>query len=1070
MSENFDVHARLSATDEASPVIRGLLSNLKQLDSISKRLSASFNIVGKSGATALEQLNRASKAAASSMNGIANQSRSASRSFSENWRRATNQRLSDSRRMYSALGRMESEYARQIERRIAAERRAERAAGRGIRSSVGGGHIPRPSARSIVYGTAAVGTGVASALRQRMKIQTEEMKMQTFADMTSKEVKEIRKQYADRMAVKYGLGAAATINAVTEAAKAGINKVDLSSFTELAIKTQNALEIPFEDSIKFLGRISTIEGYNQQKFYRYMNSAHLAAKAVVADPKELIESARKSISATVVTKMKLPELFALNAAGTSAGIVPSMMGRFTSSFTARLARADSARGQNAKDLASAANALGFIGRGDMAKQMRNNPTETIIKILTRLKQMPEGMRAKVANQLGKEEWGPKWLTMAAALDTYKRVLKEVASGDPDALNQAAVNKIRSLQGRWNTITAAFGLLTEKIGGGFENLFLELSDSIIKHADSFNFDAIRDHVAGFVDGLKGGFGLKNWGELVDNIASWFAPGSIKKWKEFGQGLAEGIGEFVTGLKYTFKALSFLSAGDSDAKGMGKTIARIGGFIIALSLLTPVVGTLFAFGGALRLLAASPIGRIAVGLGALAIGLHKVLSYVSDRVFSVFVSLVDGVKSVALKIINTVRGWIGLAPVGGGAGGGASGSWTPRSDSPDASGSWSSTASKAKASFIKPSDITPNTSGITGGTLSQAKFESTFAGTPLAGKYDQVVAAAKTNNVPPDLLAAVIAHETGKGRNVRANNVAGIMNSETGYRTKAGYASIDDGIAAAGRVVGSNYRKADGDIDKMGARYAPVGAANDPNGLNKNWAGGVRSFRNGMSDGPAGIMGNPVDVANRYLGMNEYRDTKQIADFIGRDPRGNLAAWCASFTNASLKAAGIAGTGTALASDFMKWGKPISMSDIRKGDVLVQSNGRLPGQAGSHVGMATGNTRMVNGQLQVEMISGNDSDSVKTSWRSADRIMARRAIGNVPTPTEVIANVPNNDAAVTRGILEKNGSALLSGGGNRGNVAIHINGSSHDPEALATLVQRRVDESMNWRMHDVSTAYT
>jgi hypothetical protein len=39
-----------------------------------------------------------------------------------------------------------------------------------------------------------------------------------------------------------------------------------------------------------------------------------------------------------------------------------------------------------------------------------------------------------------------------------------------------------------------------------------------------------------------------------------------------------------------------------------------------------------------------------------------------------------------------------------------------------------------------------------------------------------------------------------------------------------------------------------------------------------------------------------------------------------------------------------------------------------------------------------------------------------------------------------------------------------------VAIHINRGSHDPEALATLVQRRIDESMNWRIHDSESEYT
>lgn len=1072
MSENFDVHARLSATDEASPVIRGLLSNLKQLESISKRLSASFNIVGKSGATALEQFNRASKAAANSMNGIANQSRSASRSFSENWRRATDQRLSDSRRMYSALGRMESEYARQIEQRIAAERRAERAAGRGIRSSVGGGRIPRPSARSIAYGGLAAGAGIGSALRQRMQVQSAEVRAQMFGDLSKLEVADLRKRYANAAGIKYGVGTTKALDVATEALKAGVARQFAGQFGELILKAQAGLDVDTAATAKLAGRLATLQGgFNYARMKSVMNAAAVANNLTAADGNEIIEATRRSLSALSSTRMTPEQLTGLNATGISLGIQPFKMGTFTSFLTSELASASSARGQRAKDLNAAANTLGFGGRSGIANAMRNNPLETIQRILDGLAKLPDQIRAKVARQIGMREWSDELLSLVLGRDKLREVQEGIKTKS-GFLDSVALKKIQSLQGRWASISAAGGLLWEKVGAGFDSMFTEISDAILRHADSFNWDSIRNHVAGFVDGLKDGFSIRDWGEVIDGIASWFTPGSIKKWNAFGQGLAEGIGEFATGLKYTFKALSFLSAGDSDAKGMGKTIARVGGFIIALSLLTPVVGTLFAFGGALRLLAASPIGRIAVGLSALAIGLHKVLSYVSDKIFSVFVSIVDGVKSVALSIINTVRGWIGLAPVGGGAGGGASGSWSPRNgSSPGASGGWSSTASKAKASFIKPSDIMPDTSGITGGTLSRAKFESTFKGTALEGKYDAIVVTAKGNNVPADLFAAVVAHETGRGRNVKGNNIAGVMDSETGFRTKKGYATLDDGIAAAGRVVGSNYRKAGGDIDKMGARYAPIGAANDPAGLNKNWAGGVRSFRNSMSDGAVGILGqNPVDIASRYLGKNEYRDRAELAAFVHHDVAGRANAWCARFVNESLRQTGIAGTGSAVANSFQRFGKGINPADVQKGDVLVQPNGHGPNEPGGHVGMATGRTRMNNGQLEVEMISGNDGDQVRTSWRKSNRLMARRAISNVPSPAEVVANVPQSDASVTRGILEKNGSALLSGGGNRGNVAININGNAHDPEALANLVQRRVDESMNWRTHDVSTEYS
>lgn len=59
-----------------------------------------------------------------------------------------------------------------------------------------------------------------------------------------------------------------------------------------------------------------------------------------------------------------------------------------------------------------------------------------------------------------------------------------------------------------------------------------------------------------------------------------------------------------------------------------------------------------------------------------------------------------------------------------------------------------------------------------------------------------------------------------------------------------------------------------------------------------------------------------------------------------------------------------------------------------------------------------------------------------------------------------------------IVTPNNSAgnATGGAGGGSNVQIHINGGSHDPEALATLVQRRIDESMNWRLHDVDNQMT
>ncbi|MGM4870497.1 hypothetical protein AB7645_04625 [Bradyrhizobium sp. 956_D2_N1_5] len=58
----------------------------------------------------------------------------------------------------------------------------------------------------------------------------------------------------------------------------------------------------------------------------------------------------------------------------------------------------------------------------------------------------------------------------------------------------------------------------------------------------------------------------------------------------------------------------------------------------------------------------------------------------------------------------------------------------------------------------------------------------------------------------------------------------------------FASLDAGISRAGQVVAKNYGLAGGNLDKMGERYAPVGAANDPRRLNGGWPAGCASSYN------------------------------------------------------------------------------------------------------------------------------------------------------------------------------------------------------------------------------------
>ncbi|HVG51526.1 MAG TPA: glucosaminidase domain-containing protein, partial [Xanthobacteraceae bacterium] len=303
-----------------------------------------------------------------------------------------------------------------------------------------------------------------------------------------------------------------------------------------------------------------------------------------------------------------------------------------------------------------------------------------------------------------------------------------------------------------------------------------------------------------------------------------------------------------------------------------------------------------------------------------------------------------------------------------------------------------------------------SGTAGGGLDRTAFDNMFKGTPLQGKYDTVVAEAQKNGVPPSLMAGIIAHETGKGTSkmlAERNNPAGLMDPKTGMSTGQTFASVDEGIAAAGRSIGKNYARGGGTIEGMSKSYAPIGAGNDPGGLNKNWVGGVGASQRALAaPSPSVTPGTPsaaIDLAMTQLGLHEQGDRQAVMQYLrqggaGMDPA--RAAWCAAFVNSTLTQVGIKGTNSPAAGSFTNWGVGVTPDQAATGDVGVV-RGRSPrtGLEGSHVGLLTGERRMnQRGQLELEMLGGNQgSDNVNKKWYMADRLHLRR-------PTELLDRSP------------------------------------------------------------------
>lgn len=128
-------------------------------------------------------------------------------------------------------------------------------------------------------------------------------------------------------------------------------------------------------------------------------------------------------------------------------------------------------------------------------------------------------------------------------------------------------------------------------------------------------------------------------------------------------------------------------------------------------------------------------------------------------------------------------------------------------------------------------------------------SSFKRGVLAGKGAMVANVASKYGINANLLAAIMALETGWGTSnaiKKYNNPGGMMDPKTNWMTLQHYDSLEAGIEAVARNLKNNYiNKGLTTIATIGAKYCPVGAANDPNGTNSGWVPSVVSIFNSLT---------------------------------------------------------------------------------------------------------------------------------------------------------------------------------------------------------------------------------
>lgn len=160
--------------------------------------------------------------------------------------------------------------------------------------------------------------------------------------------------------------------------------------------------------------------------------------------------------------------------------------------------------------------------------------------------------------------------------------------------------------------------------------------------------------------------------------------------------------------------------------------------------------------------------------------------------------------------------------------------------------SSTSSVSPVSNNLQNSDSANLDEAQAGAALNKLLDKNGKGGVLQGKGELIAKIAKEYGIPVQHFAAIIFSETGWGKSKaikKYNNPGGIMDKSTGCRKIKRFSSLEEGLRAmASNLKRNYYDKGLDTLPEIQKKYCPIGAANDPKGLNKNWLSTVTKISN------------------------------------------------------------------------------------------------------------------------------------------------------------------------------------------------------------------------------------
>ncbi|HEX2554367.1 MAG TPA: phage tail tape measure protein [Microvirga sp.] len=641
----------LDAHDEATPIVRRLRRELRSLESTIKRtfgmsatttafaqsmkVAADHQFQNLAGLQAVAKARSADqrttrKGTADTLQG----ERDTMRALRQRWtfeRRMASQRTREDRQasqdrakadaatMLGLRRRLDFESRMSAQRRREerdAQRAADRARSRGwtlARDAAGRGRsavddMTRGPARAGVVGAGATSAATASSIRTRMTADAAEARLSIFGEMTRPEIVQARRQWLDASAITNAMRPSVAIDAFTETLKSGIPRSAARAVTESIMGAAAGIDLDIGETTRLVGRLATVtqrpDSFNPEAIKKMLGDIGLVSAKTAADSRELVSSLRRGGGALAASKISVGDLAAFTGAGVSAGIQQGRAGTFFDFLVQEAVGARNQSGQRGRELEEAARALGFGSSENLSRRMATDTTASLLQVLSKMQKMNEMRRSEVADLLGMREWRGEILQLVSALPILQETLRALRDpANADFLDRARTTKLSSLEGRWNSATSAMSLMWERIGEAFDEVFVDAAKWVAAMGTKVDLgESIKAHVRALVEGVTEGLGFKDLRSMLDSMLGAGSAGSAASWKQNAKAFMEGVRSVVD----TIRGILGMLPGGGDAS----TLAKLAGGAIALSfalrLLSPLVMVLTGL--------ASGIVALARGLAA------------------------------------------------------------------------------------------------------------------------------------------------------------------------------------------------------------------------------------------------------------------------------------------------------------------------------------------------------------------------------------------------------------------------------------------------------------------------